>query len=67
MSALAHIGGSTSGSAPAAPPTPTKRGKVAYLLLLPGVLWLIVFFVVPLVQLFTVSLQSKFPGYPRCV
>jgi spermidine/putrescine transport system permease protein len=37
---------------------------VPYLLLLPGGLWLLVFFVVPLVQLFTVSLQSQFPGYP---
>lgn len=64
MSALAHVGGSTSGTTPAAQPPATKRGKVAYLLLLPGVLWLVVFFVVPLVQLFTVSLQSKFPGYP---
>ncbi len=65
MSALAHIGGSTSGSpAPAQQPAPTRGGKLAYLLLLPGVLWLVVFFVVPLVQLFTVSLQSKFPGYP---
>ena len=35
-----------------------------YLLLLPGALWLLVFFIVPLVQLFTVSLQSQFPGYP---
>ena len=28
----------------------------------PGGLWLVVFFVFPLVQLFTVSLQSGFPG-----
>ncbi|MGE9808710.1 MULTISPECIES: ABC transporter permease [unclassified Janibacter] len=43
---------------------PQRRGGMTWLLLLPGVLWLIVFFVVPLVQLFTVSLQSDFPGYP---
>ncbi len=42
-----------------------RRGRwVPYLLLLPGVAWLVVFFVAPLVQLFTVSLQSGFPGYP---
>lgn len=41
-----------------------RSSRTAYLLLLPGVLWLVVFFVVPLVQLFTVSLQSDFPGYP---
>jgi len=65
VSALAHIGGSTSGTSAPAPAQSTKRGgKLAYLLLLPGLLWLIVFFVVPLVQLFTVSLQSRFPGYP---
>lgn len=44
--------------------TRAKGSKVAYLLLLPGVLWLIVFFVVPVVQLFTVSLQSDYPGFP---
>ena len=65
MSALAHVGG----GGPAAPddgPPQTRRGRswAAYLLLLPGALWLLVFFVFPLVQLFTVSLQSGFPGYP---
>ena len=43
---------------------PTRRGRVAYLLLLPGVLWLGVFFVLPLVQLASVSLQSRYPGFP---
>ncbi len=42
----------------------TKRSRWAYLLLLPGTLWLVVFFVAPLGQLFTVSLQSQFPGFP---
>lgn len=41
-----------------------QRSQMAYLLLLPGVVWLVIFFVIPLVQLFTVSLQSRFPGYP---
>ncbi len=27
-------------------------------------IWLLLFFVVPIMQLFTVSLQSQFPGYP---
>lgn len=63
MSALAHAAGGGSGPAGAEPPA--RRGSwIPYLLLLPGLLWLIVFFVVPLIQLFTVSLQSKFPGYP---
>ncbi|GMA20177.1 ABC transporter permease [Arsenicicoccus piscis] len=30
----------------------------------PGLLWLLVFFVAPVVQLASVSLQSPFPGYP---
>lgn len=65
MSALAHV--SSSGGTP--PPENLqleKRGRswVPYLLLLPGALWLLVFFVVPLIQLFSVSLQSQFPGYP---
>ena len=39
------------------------RGWTPYLLLLPGLLWLVIFFIVPTVQLFTVS-QSQFPDYP---
>ncbi|AKT52224.1 ABC transporter permease [Arsenicicoccus sp. oral taxon 190] len=38
--------------------------RTAYLLALPGVLWLVLFFVLPLVQLASVSLQSDYPGYP---
>ena len=65
MSALAHVGaGSAPGAPGAAAPQPTRKSKLAYLLLLPGAVWLLVFFVIPLVQLFTVSLQSQFPGYP---
>lgn len=41
-----------------------RSARYAYLLLLPGILWLVVFFVVPVVQLFTVSLQSDYPGSP---
>lgn len=51
----------------AAPPVPVKvpagkasrrRRRVPYLLLLPGLLWLLVFFFVPLVQLVITSLQE---------
>ena len=45
-------------------PRRTKRSWTAYLLLLPGVLWLGVFFLLPLVQLAAVSLQSRYPGFP---
>ena len=41
-----------------------RRSPWAWLLLAPGVLWLLAFFVWPLVQLAAVSLQSGFPGYP---
>nr|WP_277628226.1 ABC transporter permease [Arsenicicoccus dermatophilus] len=34
------------------------------MLVLPGILWLAVFFVAPLVQLASVSLQSDYPGHP---
>ncbi len=63
MTALAHQAG---GAPPGAgqPEPERRRSWTALLLLLPGVLWLIVFFVWPLVQLFSVSLQSGFPGYP---
>lgn len=40
------------------------RSRTAYLLVAPGLLWLLVFFVAPVVQLASVSLQSPFPGYP---
>ena len=64
MTALAHAAvdpGSDHG-----PPAPeaTRRSWTAYLLLLPGVLWLGVFFILPLVQLAAVSLQSRYPGFP---
>ncbi|HIW29735.1 MAG TPA: ABC transporter permease [Candidatus Luteococcus avicola] len=38
--------------------------RVSWWLLVPGVAWLVVFFVAPLVQLFSVSLQSDYPGHP---
>ncbi len=45
------------------PVKPTKRGKwTPYLLMLPGMLWLAIFFVVPLVTLFGTSLMTPVPG-----
>ena len=68
MSAVAHVAGDPDVDPdfdPTGPvPAPTKRSWTAYLLLLPGALWLGVFFVLPLVQLATVSLQSRYPGFP---
>lgn len=42
----------------------TARRWTPYWLLLPGFAWLAVFFIAPLVQLVSVSLQSPYPGYP---
>jgi spermidine/putrescine transport system permease protein len=47
-----------------APPPPAGRGgrRTPYLLLLPGMGWLAVFFAVPILFLFTTSLQVPVPG-----
>jgi spermidine/putrescine transport system permease protein len=52
------------GPAPAAAAAPSRRGRRAtpYLLLLPGMLWLLVFFAAPIVALFGTSLQTRVPG-----
>jgi spermidine/putrescine transport system permease protein len=66
MSALAQVAGDPDlepGPAPEAP-VAKQRSWTAYLLMLPGVLWLGVFFLLPLVQLASVSLQSRYPGFP---
>ena len=39
-----------------------RRSAVAYLLMLPAMAWLAVFFVIPLVSLFLTSLQKPIPG-----
>lgn len=64
MSALAHVAGDPAVDPAAPAPETRKRSWTAYLLLLPGVLWLGVFFLLPLVQLAAVSLQSRYPGFP---
>jgi len=61
---VAHVAGAGTGQAGPGPAAGRKGSRTAYLLLIPGGLWLLVFFVFPLVQLFAVSLQSGFPGYP---
>jgi spermidine/putrescine transport system permease protein len=55
MSALGQL--VSSGPAPVAAP-PRRRRLLPYLLLLPGVLWLAVFFAIPAVQLFATSLYD---------
>jgi spermidine/putrescine transport system permease protein len=41
-----------------------QRSRIAYLLLIPGLGWLAIFFVIPLVTLFTTSLQSESSSKP---
>ena len=50
----------TGGQAPA--PAPRGRKVTPYLLLLPGIAWLVIFFVVPIVSLFGTSLQVPAEG-----
>jgi spermidine/putrescine transport system permease protein len=45
-----------------APVSIQRRSRTGYFLLLPGLTWLAVFFAIPLVTLFTTSLQEKVPG-----
>lgn len=42
--------------------TTQRRARTGYLLLLPGIAWLAVFFVVPIITLFITSLQAPVPG-----
>jgi spermidine/putrescine transport system permease protein len=61
MSVAAALGDSLKTEQP--PPSPGRRGRwVPYLLMLPGMLWLAIFFVVPIVSLFMTSLQTPVPG-----
>ncbi len=66
MSALGHV----SGPAPSAPVVgeeEQRRGKTGYLLMLPGTLWLLLFFIIPTVTLVASSLYdpqgSQLRGY----
>jgi spermidine/putrescine transport system permease protein len=58
VTTLAHTGGPTG----AAPGRARGRRLTPYLLLVPGMLWLLLFFVVPIVTLASTSLQTPIPG-----
>jgi len=49
-------------SATQAPSSSQRRSRTGYFLLLPGMTWLAIFFAIPIVTLFTTSLQEKVPG-----
>jgi len=58
MSATLTAPGAAAGAAPELKPNPPKkRSKLPYLLLAPGMIWLTIFFVVPLGFMFATSLQ----------
>jgi spermidine/putrescine transport system permease protein len=61
MTALVGAAAGTGPPSSAAPPPPTSRRRrwIPYLLLLPGGLWLLLFFVVPTVQLAGTSLYDR--------
>lgn len=59
--AFAHALGD-SGTSAAAPTTKSKRKLTPYLLLLPGGLWLGIFFVAPIVILFMTALMTPLPN-----
>ncbi|WP_238993509.1 ABC transporter permease [Nocardioides caldifontis] len=60
MSALSHVPGPTGGTpdVQATDPGTERRGITGYLLMLPGTVWLLLFFLVPLVTLVSSSLYD---------
>ncbi len=58
---LASHGAPVDGDA-AEPAARRSRGVVPYLLLLPGIAWLVAFFAAPILALFGTSLQTRVPG-----
>lgn len=60
----AQVAARSAGTPGTGEPPRSRKSPWAWLLLAPGIVWLLVFFVWPLVQLAAVSLQSGFPGYP---
>lgn len=63
LSGLAHAA-ATSGDDIAAGDDTRRRGRVGYLLLLPGLLYLLLFFVAPVGALLLTSLYERVPGGP---
>ncbi len=57
MSALEHL--AAPAAAPVAPEDQQKRGITGYLLMLPGSIWLLLFFIVPTVTLLGSSLYDQ--------
>jgi spermidine/putrescine transport system permease protein len=55
---LAQIGRTTAGADDVEPPRKKRGGATGYLLLLPGMLWLLLFFALPTVQLAATSLYD---------
>jgi spermidine/putrescine transport system permease protein len=63
--AIAQVAQAQSGGpAPGAPAAQSGRGRRAtpYLLLLPGMVWLLIFFAMPILSLAGTSLQTRVPG-----
>ena len=60
--AVASTVAQTGEHAPAPAPHRARRRWTPYLLLLPGMLWLALFFVVPILTLFNTSLETPVPG-----
>jgi spermidine/putrescine transport system permease protein len=58
MSAVGQLGATATAAKPSPPPQRSGRRVTAYLLLLPGGLWLLLFFAVPLVSLLAASLYD---------
>lgn len=63
LSGLAHAA-ATSGDDTASGDGTRRRGRVGYLLLLPGLLYLLLFFVAPVGALLLTSLYERVPGGP---
>ena len=55
---VAQFGGAAEAVADTGGEPPKRRGRAGYLLLLPGMLWLIIFFVLPTIQLVGTSLYD---------
>ena len=64
MSVTAVAAGTRAAAGPEGAPEEVRRGRrsTPYLLLLPGMAWLVLFFAVPVFALASLSLQTRVPG-----